>query len=187
MLTEYKLKSYADKYGTVENGGKTFYITQNPYISDDGTYYEAHAIDADEYDYLIQWDTTEDWKSREIADQWDESEACDWNVFRVIDLTSNEYLEKMYEESRFNNSTPFDEMSIEDQAWDTLERCNMGWENSILEWDNMTREQIIDLLQEFSDHALQELEPLDFIPQRADALLYLLDQTKQELAEDEQE
>jgi hypothetical protein len=56
----------------------------------------------------------------------------------------------------------------------------MGWENSILEWDNMTREQIIDLLQEFSDHALQELEPLDFIPQRADALLYLLEQTKQE-------
>ena len=90
MLTENRLKSYADKYGTVENGGKTFYITQNPYISDDGTYYEAHAIDADEYDYLIQWDTTEDWKSREIADQWDESEACDWNVFRVIDLTSAE-------------------------------------------------------------------------------------------------
>ena len=51
----------------------------------------------------------------------------------------------------------------------------------------MTREQIIDLLQEFSDHALQELEPLDFIPQRADALLYLLDQTKQELADNDQE
>ena len=187
MLTEYKLKSYADKYGTVENGGKTFYITQNPYISDDGSYYEALAIDADENEYLIQWDTTEDWRSRDIADQWDESEACDWDKFRVIDLTSNEYLEKMYEESRFNNSTPFDEMPIEDQAWDTLERCNMGWENSILEWDNMTREQIIDLLQEFSDHALQELEPLDFIPQRADALLYLLDQTKQELADNDQE
>ena len=101
-------------------------------------------------------------------------------------LTDKE-LEKMYEEFQFDNRTPFDEMPIEDQAWDTLERCNMGWENSILEWDNMTREQIIDLLQEFSDHALQELEPLDFIPQRADALLYLLDQTKQELADNDQE
>ena len=57
---------------------------------------------------------------------------------------------------------------------------------AILEWDNMTREEIIAFLQEYSDNALQE-EPLDFIPQRADALLYLLDKTKQELAEDEQE
>ena len=101
-------------------------------------------------------------------------------------LTDKE-LEKMYVESQFDSHAPFDEMSIEDQAWDTLERCNMWLENSILEWDNMTREQIIDLLQEFSDHALQELEPLDFIPQRADALLYLLDQTKQELADNDQE
>lgn len=186
MLTENRRKAFADKFGTVENGGKTFYITQNPYVSDDGLYYEARAIDADEYDYLIQWDTTEDWKSRDIADQWDESEACDWNVFRVIDLTSNEYLEKMYEEFRFDGRTPFDEMPIEDQAWDTLERCNMGWNYAILEWDNMTREEIIAFLQEYSDNALQE-EPLDFIPQRADALLYLLDKTKQELAEDEQE
>ena len=95
-------------------------------------------------------------------------------------MFSDEELEKMYEEFQKDDLVPFDELSIENQAWDTLERCNMGWENSILEWDNMTREQIIDLLQEFSDHALQELEPLDFIPQRADALLYLLEQTKQE-------
>ena len=100
-------------------------------------------------------------------------------------LTDKE-LEKMYEEFQFDNRTPFDEMPIEDQAWDTLERCNMGWHNAILEWDNMTREEIIGFLQEYSDNALQE-EPLDFIPQRADALLYLLDKTKQELAEDEQE
>jgi hypothetical protein len=98
-------------------------------------------------------------------------------------LTDKE-LEKMYVESQFDSHAPFDEMSIEDQAWDTLERCNMGWHNAILEWDNMTREEIISFLQEYSNNALQELEPLDFIPERADALLYLLNQTKQEL-EDE--
>ena len=86
MLTENRLKSYADKYGTVEKDGKKYYITQNPYVSDDGLYYEARAIDADEYNYLIQWDTTEDWKSRDIADQWDESEACDWGKFEVFEL-----------------------------------------------------------------------------------------------------
>lgn len=93
-------------------------------------------------------------------------------------------LEKMYEEFQKDELVPFDELSIENQAWDTLQRCNMGWHNAILEWDNMTREEIIAFLQEYSDNALQELEPLDFIPERADALLYLLNQTKQEL-EDE--
>jgi len=101
-------------------------------------------------------------------------------------MFTNEELEKMYEEFQKDDSVPFDELSIEDQAWNTLQRCNMLWHNAILEWDNMTREEIIAFLQEYSDNALQE-EPLDFIPQRADALLYLLDKTKQELAEDEQE
>ena len=91
MLTENRRKAFADKFGTVEKDRKTFYITQLAYISDDGSYYEALAIDADENEYLIQWDTTEDWKSREIADQWDESEACDWENFRIVDLKTNRW------------------------------------------------------------------------------------------------
>lgn len=63
--------------------GVEYRTTQNPYVNDEGTHYEATAINKDNEQVLIEWEIThQDYKNLE-----DESDACDWdNPSRVIRL-----------------------------------------------------------------------------------------------------
>jgi hypothetical protein len=68
-------------YGTVEYNGKTLTITQQPYIDtyfadgDQRAMYFATAEDG-ENEYEIRWEIINE-------ETEDESEACDWDIFRV--------------------------------------------------------------------------------------------------------
>lgn len=59
--------------------GKIYKTTQDPYLGMNG--YQAHAIDSEEKEYMLHWDIIDDRKDWE-----DESERCNWDVFRVIPL-----------------------------------------------------------------------------------------------------
>ncbi|MGG0029516.1 hypothetical protein ABEX92_16780 [Bacillus safensis subsp. osmophilus] len=63
--------------------GVEYRTTQNPYVNDEGTQYEATAINRDNEQVLIEWEITyQDYKNLE-----DESDACDWdNPSKVIRL-----------------------------------------------------------------------------------------------------
>lgn len=63
----------------VEVDGKEYRTTQDPYVSDDGNTYKAHALDAKGNEYLITWEVIN-------AETTDESEACDWE--EPIDIKS---------------------------------------------------------------------------------------------------
>lgn len=52
--------------------GKTLKTTQDPHITDDGDMYLAHAVDAQNNEYVITWSIIDP----EITD---ESSICDWN------------------------------------------------------------------------------------------------------------
>lgn len=52
--------------------GRTLKTTQNPYVSDDGDQYLAHAIDENENEFIVTWEVID-------HETTDESEACDWN------------------------------------------------------------------------------------------------------------
>lgn len=78
----------------------------------------------------------------------------------------------------------FDEMNKFEKAYNTLECCGIYGKDDILLWDNMSRDEIISFLQEYSDNALQEC-PLDHISERADIILDLLDERKTEIEHDE--
>jgi len=79
------IKELENKFGSFVKDEKRYYITQEPYVVGDGTFYEANAIDVDGNDYMLRWRTTEEWQSRNISEQEDESEACNWDVFEVIE------------------------------------------------------------------------------------------------------
>ena len=79
-------------YGTVEFEGKTYTLTQDAYAENYGTdgavRYYAAAVDADGNEYLVTWETTEQWD--EAQEEYketsevngyieDESNACDWD------------------------------------------------------------------------------------------------------------
>ena len=52
-------------FGTVEVEGKTYWLTQMAYMNNYGTdgavRYYANAIDEDENEYKVAWDTTQTW------------------------------------------------------------------------------------------------------------------------------
>lgn len=64
----------SDNHGTVTHNGKTITLTQDAYITSNGSrdYYRAHAVDANQNEYYILWDIID-------ADCDDESNACDWS------------------------------------------------------------------------------------------------------------
>jgi hypothetical protein len=53
--------------------GTELRTTQNPYVSDDGEFYNAHAVDQDNNEYQLTWVVTN-------HDTDDESETCDWDL-----------------------------------------------------------------------------------------------------------
>jgi hypothetical protein len=71
----------------------------------------------------------------------------------------------------------FDEMNKFEKAYNTLECCGMFGRNAIRNWYGFTRYQIEAFLREYSDQALSE--PLDHIPERAEALSFLLEQQQE--------
>ena len=70
-----------DQYGEVEFKGLKLVLKQHPYIDQDSygaVVYRARATNAAGDHYELEWDITD-------PNSEDESEACDWDVFRVID------------------------------------------------------------------------------------------------------
>ncbi|MET3505554.1 hypothetical protein [Halalkalibacter oceani] len=64
----------------VEFEGKEYRTLQDAYVSDDGSEYKAHAVDENDKEYMIYWETIN-------FDTSDESEACDWdNPIRVENI-----------------------------------------------------------------------------------------------------
>ncbi|MFD1179191.1 hypothetical protein ACFQ3W_23260 [Paenibacillus puldeungensis] len=70
------MKSFSELNATnstiVEWEGKTLKTIQDPYVSDNGEQYIAHAIDAEGNEYLITWSVIN-------YETTDESEACNWD------------------------------------------------------------------------------------------------------------
>jgi len=64
-------------YGEIQFKDKILKIMQLPYIN--GDFYEALAVDADGYEYLVKWDIVNENCS-------DESDACNWEIFKVTEL-----------------------------------------------------------------------------------------------------
>lgn len=63
--------------------GNEYELVQEAYISDDGMHYQAAAKNGED-DYMVFWETTEEWNNRQPDDKTDESDACDWdNPVRV--------------------------------------------------------------------------------------------------------
>lgn len=56
----------------VEVEGVEYRTTQDPYVSDEGDTYQAHALDAEGNEYLITWEVAN-------GETEDESDACDWD------------------------------------------------------------------------------------------------------------
>ena len=100
------IKSHADNYknlGTVNWQGKTLYLLRQAYADNQGTdgelVYKAPAVDVDETEYQIVWNTIEVWNDHIIGDNgvcavencggWceDESNACDWDNPSKINIT----------------------------------------------------------------------------------------------------
>lgn len=61
----------------VDWNGKELRTTQDPYVSDDGSEYKAHAVDAEGNEYMITWEVVD-------AEATDESCACDWDNPREV-------------------------------------------------------------------------------------------------------
>ena len=71
------------KYGTVQHNGMTLTLTQQAFITCDGSntgecYYSAGAVDADGNEYKVRWEI------RDGFDGDDESNACDWDEPSLI-------------------------------------------------------------------------------------------------------
>ena len=82
--TERLYGEYERENGLSIQDGKTYWLTQPAYAIGDGTHYEAKAVDLEGNEYLLTWETTEEWDEREDCDKGDESEACDWNALCLI-------------------------------------------------------------------------------------------------------
>ena len=96
-----------EDYGTVSFEGKELPVTQAAYVSNDGTEYYSTAEDSEGKEYLVTWETTNEWnlsvelydlelRGKDIyeddierleelrnmdglVDVEDESNACDWD------------------------------------------------------------------------------------------------------------
>ena len=68
------------KYGSVMFKGKEYVLTQQAFPEKyrDMVRYYDHAKDRLGNDYLIGWDTTDEYDARDDSDKLDESDACDW-------------------------------------------------------------------------------------------------------------
>lgn len=55
----------------VMHEGKELRTLVDPFVSDNGTEYIAHAIDDEGNEYMVLWDVVN-------SDTEDESESCDW-------------------------------------------------------------------------------------------------------------
>jgi hypothetical protein len=84
-IKDYKINNNqrTNKMAQYIKNGKTYLTTQDPYIegSGDEAYYTAQAFDDNNQEYKLIWeiiDGRKDWE--------DESERCNWDVFRVIPL-----------------------------------------------------------------------------------------------------
>jgi hypothetical protein len=67
---------------TINHNDKTLTLVQQPYISDCGAFYQAHAKDDDDNTYLVKWAVTND--DPDNCD--DESDMCDWDVYTVSEI-----------------------------------------------------------------------------------------------------
>lgn len=66
------------KFGTVQHNGKTLNLTQQAFLTCDGSntgerYYSAGAVDADGTEYRVRWEIYEGFAGD------DEGDACDWD------------------------------------------------------------------------------------------------------------
>ena len=72
------------------------------------------------------------------------------------------------------NGKSFEEMSRFEKVFDTLEKCNNTLEEDQKLWEGMTKKQIEETLQKYSDCLS---EPMDHIEERAELMYeYLNDQ-----------
>jgi hypothetical protein len=74
-----------DSYGDVTLNGIIVHLTQEPYAGgtfEDPEYY-ARGEDDDGTPYEVTWETTAKWDATPNDDRFDESEACDWDVYTV--------------------------------------------------------------------------------------------------------
>lgn len=77
-------------YGTITHNGKAFTVAKAPYPTGDiraangeiPMYWEAPASDADGNCYKIHWEE----RAEGERDMYDDSDACDWVLVRVIAL-----------------------------------------------------------------------------------------------------
>lgn len=68
-------------YGTVQHNDITITLTQQAYLQSDGNddWYQAVGVDAEGNEYMIKWEIV-------CPDAEDESDACDWTQYEVIEL-----------------------------------------------------------------------------------------------------
>jgi hypothetical protein len=71
---------------TTDNGIKV-YLTQQAEITGtiDDTYYTAYGVDKNGNEYVVEWNTTEEWDNLPDEAQEDQSNACDWDNPRSIE------------------------------------------------------------------------------------------------------
>jgi len=67
-----------NKFGTVEYNGKTLWLTQQAYITNNpynlqAVMYEALAVDEGDNEYMVRWLPRQDWLAE------DEESACNWD------------------------------------------------------------------------------------------------------------
>jgi hypothetical protein len=72
---DYELDELADN-GDVWYNGMRLYLLRPAYVSEDGDYYLAPAIDAEGNRYRVTWDVTN-------HDAENEDESCDWDIYEV--------------------------------------------------------------------------------------------------------
>ena len=67
---------------TVNYNSKDYTLTQEAYMAGthDQPQFEAHAVDGDGNEYMVQWDVRDNW--REMDDQ---SDMCDWSNPASVD------------------------------------------------------------------------------------------------------
>lgn len=83
-LTEYynQILEEEKKMNTITFESKEYTLTQEAYMAGthDAPHFEAHAVDADGNEYMVQWDVRDNW--REMDDQ---SDMCDWDNPASVD------------------------------------------------------------------------------------------------------
>lgn len=78
---QYEIK--LNKFGSLKWEDKILNLQQNPYVSDCGEFYQAHAIENDNCEtegneYMVYWAVN--------STSENEDEACDWDDFSAVKL-----------------------------------------------------------------------------------------------------